>query len=132
VEGGSAPIETRADHELTRIAGEALFNVATHADAGRAVVRLQYRPEAIRLSIADDGNGDPVTLSRLLRIERHALTDGRHRGLANMAVRAEKLGGSLAFRRARLGGVRVEVRVPLPIAIAAERPEFHSTDLELS
>ena len=101
--------------------------MATHADAGRAVVRLQYRPEMIRLSIADDGNGDPVTLSRLLRIERHALTDGRHRGLANMAVRAEKLGGSLAFRRARLGGVRIEVRIPLPIRMAAEYPgdPFH-------
>jgi signal transduction histidine kinase len=132
VEGGGAPIETRADHELARIAGEALFNVATHTDAGRAVVRLQYRPEMIRLSIADDGDGDPVTLSRLLRIERHALTDGRHRGLANMAVRAEKLGGSLAFRRARLGGVRIEVRIPLPIRMAPEYPEIHSTDLESS
>ena len=37
-----------------------------------------------------------------------------------MAVRAEKLGGSLAFRRARLGGVRIEVRIPLPIRMAAE------------
>jgi hypothetical protein len=49
-----------------------------------------------------------------------------------MAVRAEELGGSLAFRRARLGGVRIEVRVPLPIRMAAEFPEIHSTDLETS
>jgi alcohol dehydrogenase class IV len=46
VEGGSTPIETGADQELARIAGEALFNVATHADADRAVVRLQYRPDS--------------------------------------------------------------------------------------
>lgn len=115
VEGRPPGIEGAADHELARIAGEALFNIATHADAHRAVVRLRYSPDEVVLSIADDGGGDPLTLSRLLRIERHALTDGRHRGLANMAARAEKLNGTLAFRRARLGGVRVEVRIPLPI-----------------
>ncbi|MEP6561802.1 MAG: histidine kinase, partial [Nakamurella sp.] len=41
VEGGEAPIETAADHEFARIAGEALFNVATHADARKAVIRLR-------------------------------------------------------------------------------------------
>jgi hypothetical protein len=70
-----------------------------------------------------------MTLSRLLRIERNALTDGRHRGLANMAVRTEKLGGSLAFRRARLGGVRIEVQIPLPIRVVAEYPEAQTTEL---
>jgi hypothetical protein len=32
-----------------------------------------------------------------------------------MESRVGDLGGSLAFRRARLGGVRVEMRIPLPI-----------------
>ncbi|HEY5881581.1 MAG TPA: histidine kinase, partial [Nakamurella sp.] len=95
VDGGTTQVDPRADHELVRIAGEALFNVATHAQAQRAVIRLRYRPTQLVLSIADDGTGDPVTLSRLLRIERHAVTDGRHRGLANMAVRAEKVGGTI-------------------------------------
>ena len=67
-----------------------------------------------------------------LRIERAAMTDGRHRGLANMAVRAEKVGGSIAFRRARLGGVRIEVRIPLPVRFAADFTDIHSTDLEPS
>ena len=132
VEGGATPIDPRADHELVRIAGEALFNVATHTQAQRAVIRLRYRPDLLVLSIADDGTGDPVTLSRLLRIERAAMTDGRHRGLANMAVRAEKVGGSIAFRRARLGGVRIEVRIPLPVRFAADFTDIHSTDLEPS
>ena len=132
VEGRPPDLADTADHELARIAGEALFNVATHADAHRAVVRLRYSPGLMVLSIADDGVGDPLTLSRLLRIERHALTDGRHRGLANMAARAEKLNGSLAFRRARLGGVRVEVRIPLPIQPAAESFPEHSLTLEPS
>ncbi len=130
VDGQPGSTDPRADHELVRIAGEALFNVANHAQARRAVIRLRFRPDQLTLSIADDGNGDPVTLSRLLRIERTALTDGRHRGLANMAARAEKVGGSLAFRRARLGGVRIEVRLPLPVRIAPDVPEIRPTDLE--
>ncbi len=39
--------------------------------------------------------------------------DGRHRGLANMKTRAHELGGTLEVRRARIGGVRVAVRIPV-------------------
>ena len=66
-------------------------------------------------AVADDGAGDPVELSRLLRLERGRSVDGRHRGLANIESRIVDLGGGIAFRRARLGGVRVEMRIPLPI-----------------
>ena len=45
------------------------------------------------------------------------MVDGRHRGLVNMESRIGDLGGSLAFRRARLGGVRVEMRIPLPLQV---------------
>lgn len=129
-EGGpQIPLGPQADHELVRIAGEALFNVANHAGASRAVIRLRYRADHLLLAIADDGDGDPVTLSRLLRIERNAVTDGRHRGLANMAARAEKVGGTLAFRRARLGGVRIEVRIPLPVRV---EPTYPPVDLKPS
>jgi len=48
-----------------------------------------------------------------LRAELANRVDG-HRGLSNMATRAMELGGSFALRRARLGGVRVEVVLPLP------------------
>ncbi|MTD15494.1 GAF domain-containing protein [Nakamurella sp. YIM 132087] len=121
--GDPAPLDAAADHDLARIAGEALFNIANHSSADRAVVRLRYRADQVVLTVADDGKGDPVALSRLLRLERQAVADGRHRGLANMATRAEKLGGTLAFRRARLGGVRVEVRIPLPLH-RLRPPEF--------
>jgi signal transduction histidine kinase len=119
-----------ADHELVRIAGEALFNVANHSGATRAVIRLRYRPDQLLLAVADDGDGDPVTLSRLLRIERNAVTDGRHRGLANMAARAEKVGGTIAFRRARIGGVRIEVRIPLPVRMEPAYPPLDPKTVE--
>lgn len=115
VEGDAAELPADADHDLARAVGEALFNVANHARATRAVVRVRYRPHELVVTVADDGGGDPVELARLLRLERGAAVDGRHRGLANIESRVLELGGTLAFRRARLGGVRVELRVPLPI-----------------
>ena len=118
VEGDVIALPDDADHEIARTVGEALFNVATHAQASRAIVRLRYRREQITVSVADDGTGDPTELSRKLRLERATMVDGRHRGLVNMETRVGELGGSLAFRRARLGGVRVEIRIPLPLAPA--------------
>lgn len=115
-EGDAQQLSADADHEVARAVGEALFNVATHAEATRAVVRLRYRSDELFVSVADDGCGDPTDLARRLRLERGPSIDGRHRGLANMECRIAELGGTLVFRRARIGGVRVEMRVPLPLA----------------
>ena len=38
--------------------------------------------------------------------------DGHHRGLANMRARAAEHGGTFDVQRARIGGVRVVVRIP--------------------
>jgi signal transduction histidine kinase len=40
-----------------RIAQEALNNIARHANATRATIRLDCQPESVRLHIADDGAG---------------------------------------------------------------------------
>lgn len=116
VEGKAVPLPADAGHEVARAVGEALFNVAVHARAERAVVRLRYRPDQVMVTVADDGEGDPTELSRLLRLERGRSGDGSHRGLANIESRLVDLGGSVAFRRARIGGVRVEMRIPFPLA----------------
>ncbi|RYU13460.1 MadS family sensor histidine kinase [Nocardioides iriomotensis] len=115
VEGDVVMLGNDADHEIARAVGEAMFNVATHARATRAAVRLRYRTDEILVSVADNGQGTPAELSRMLRVERRGSPDGRHRGLANIETRIVELGGTVAFRRARLGGVRVEMRVPLPL-----------------
>lgn len=116
VEGTAADLPAHAVHELARAVGEALFNVAVHARAERAVVRVRYKPHLVLVTVADDGRGDPTELSRLLRLERGRAGDGSHRGLANIESRLADLGGTVSFRRARIGGVRVEMRVPLPLA----------------
>ncbi|MGQ0842174.1 MadS family sensor histidine kinase [Actinokineospora sp.] len=101
------------DHALLRIAGEALFNTAAHGQAAQAVVRLRFAADKVVLSIADDGSGDPARLRHMLRLASVGDFDGRHRGLVNMAGRARDLGGTLAIRRARLGGVEVRVQIPM-------------------
>jgi signal transduction histidine kinase len=55
---------------------------------------------------------DPARLGRLLRLEAGGDSDGRHQGLASMARRAGELGGTFRIRRASIGGVRIEVRIP--------------------
>ncbi|GAB2478161.1 sensor histidine kinase [Jatrophihabitans fulvus] len=109
------PLPADVVHALARVSGEALANVRRHAKADEAVVRLSVRPTALTLSVGDDGVGDPAELRRLLRLERDGVADGGHCGLAGMAARAASVGARLSIRRARLGGVCVEVRLPLSV-----------------
>ncbi len=113
VDGTPVELSSECEHALLRIAGEALFNTAVHAHASRAVLRLTYSADQVQLSVADDGNGDPAHLRMMLHLSETTDVDGRHRGLANMAARAREHGGVFDIRRARTGGVRVAVRIPL-------------------
>jgi signal transduction histidine kinase len=112
--GEPVPLPAECEQSLFRVAGEALFNTAVHADASRAVVRLAYRGDQVRLTISDDGRGRPEEVRRSLRAASVACPSGEHRGLVNMATRARELGGTLTFRRARLGGLQVQADIPIP------------------
>lgn len=115
VTGRSLDLGHDVHHEVARIVAEALFNAVSHAHAAVARVRVRWRPDELVVSVADDGDGEPAALRRMLREERRAVGDGRHQGLSNMDTRAQGLGGRLSFRRARAGGVQLVVRVPLPV-----------------
>ncbi|MDL9937011.1 histidine kinase [Gordonia sp. ABSL1-1] len=112
VTGTPRDLSDDLQHAVLRIAGEALFNTAVHADAGRAQVRLDYQADRVVLSVDDDGVGDPAHLRRVLRAAAAGDLAGRHRGLANISARAGDLGGDLRIRRSRLGGIRVVVDLP--------------------
>lgn len=86
---------------LLAIAGEALSNVARHAHAARAWVKVRDDGDLLRLVVADDGVGMQATGSSL-----------GHQGVRNMTRRAERIGGTLAFSARPGGGTQVEVTVP--------------------
>lgn len=109
--GAHHPLSPAAVHALSQIAREALFNVARHAEAGHAWVGLHYGERGLRLTVADDGKGDPRLLQRSLD---GVAGDGSHRGLLDIAERARELGAEAQFVPRRGGGVRLEVAVPLP------------------
>ena len=115
LEGDQVPLPAEAEQSVLRWTGEALFNAATHGKATRAVVRLRYQADAVAVSVSDNGTGDPAQLRRALRLSHAADLSGLHRGLANMLDMAEELGGALSIRRARSGGVRLRLHVPLPL-----------------
>lgn len=123
VEGSSVPLPPQAEQSVLRLAGEALFNSATHGKADRALVRLRYVPGSVTLSVSDDGSGDPAQLRRALQLSRAGDTSGRHRGMANMVARAEELGGNLSIRRSRMGGILLRVDIPLPVGVEREESD---------
>jgi signal transduction histidine kinase len=84
---------------LVRAAQEALTNVARHANASNAWLRLQRDGGAIRLHVHDDGGGATV------------LREGH--GLRGMRERVGALGGSVELSRTAAGGVALDVVLPL-------------------
>ncbi|MEO3845492.1 MULTISPECIES: GAF domain-containing protein [unclassified Streptomyces] len=81
------------------VLGEALTNVGRHARASAAEVVLTVTDGTTTLSVQDDGVGMP--------------RGGRRSGLANLADRAEKLGGRFSVTAPREGGTCVTWSVPL-------------------
>ena len=108
--GAERPLGAVAQAALVQIAREALFNVVRHANAERTWLMLRWQAGGVRLTVADDGCGDPGELQRrLLR----ARPSGHHLGLANIGRRVRTLHGSASFGRRRGGGVKLTVEVPL-------------------
>lgn len=96
------PLPSRVEAALYRICGEALNNIARHAEAGRVFVRLVSTPEQVRLTVEDDGRG----------FDEAGISPDRH-GLAGMRERAELLGGGLEVDSVPGGGTRITATVPL-------------------
>jgi signal transduction histidine kinase len=87
---------------LYRVVEEALINVARHAQASRAEVRLVPDDDMLHLTIIDDGIGiSPDALGRPLV-----------HGLLGLRERIARLGGSLSVLPGDPGGTVIEVRVP--------------------
>ncbi|MGD9406072.1 MAG: ATP-binding protein, partial [Anaerolineae bacterium] len=81
-----------------RIAQEALNNVAKHAGASAASIRLSCQPEQVELQVHDDGLGfDPANLSP------------NSLGLGIMRERVEAIGAVLTIESRPGSGTKIEV-----------------------
>jgi signal transduction histidine kinase len=100
-------LEATAAVHVYRIMQEALNNVARHASAERAWVRLRFLPKSLELEVEDHGSGFPLQSSR------------QGIGLVAMRERAELLGGNITFTRPPEGGTLVRLTVPRGKAEAA-------------
>jgi signal transduction histidine kinase len=113
VHGTPRPLPSATRRWLCRFAAECVFNAAVHADASRAAIWLSYADGAVALSVADDGHGKPKTLRKIISGEVPGIGGGYHFGLADLAAWAREMGWTLRVRRADLGGISMEVRLPI-------------------
>jgi signal transduction histidine kinase len=97
VEGEPRPMPAGPQLAAYRIVQESLTNVLKHAGpASRAWVRLQWRPDALELSVLDDGRGASAAM---------VAPDGSGQGLRGMRERAVLHGGRLDAGPRPGGGV---------------------------
>jgi signal transduction histidine kinase len=99
VAGDPVHLPPGVDAAAFRIVQEALVNVVRHAAATRAIVRVDYEPEAVELVVSDDGRGDGP------------IRDGR--GLVNLRERVALYGGELRADRRRPRGFELRARLPV-------------------
>jgi len=100
---------------LFRIFQETLTNIARHAGATRAEVRLEWSEDRIVLTVADNGQG----------ITKKQSEDDRAFGIIGMRERAHLWGGELSITGSRNEGTKVTVAIPLPRRLppdAGEKP----------
>jgi signal transduction histidine kinase len=100
-------LDPDAEHQILRIAQEAVTNALQHAQASRVQVSVGAGDDGtgglLVLRVSDDGRGfDPA--ARAVR--------SRRLGLTSMHERAASLGGTLSVTSAPGRGTTVELRVP--------------------
>ena len=97
--GTAAVLNGSASIHVYRVLQEAVNNVARHAGADRAWVRLRHDDRVLELEVEDHGKGFGTTESRGL-------------GLVAMRERADLLGGTIEFLTPANGGTLVRLTVP--------------------
>ncbi|RVX46749.1 signal transduction histidine kinase [Nonomuraea polychroma] len=101
IEGQRHDVPAAVDRTAYRIVQESLTNIARHAAAATASVRIDYRPDALAVRIDDDGKATPDT----------APVPGV--GLLGMRERVTALGGRLLAAPRGEGGFTVQAELPV-------------------
>lgn len=101
IEGHPGGVPAAVDRTAYRIVQESLTNIARHAGAATASVRIDYRPDALVIRVDDDGRATPDT----------APMPGV--GLLGMRERVTALGGRLRAEPRGEGGFTVHAELPV-------------------
>ncbi|NGO07790.1 sensor histidine kinase [Streptomyces sp. HC44] len=101
IEGQRHEVPAAVGRTAYRIVQESLTNIARHASAATASVRIDYRPDALAIQVDDDGKATPDT----------ALTPGI--GLLGMRERVTALGGRLRAEPRGEHGFTVQAELPV-------------------
>jgi signal transduction histidine kinase len=105
--GSERRLSPEAELLLFRIVQEALRNVAKHAKASRAEVKVEFEIDKVKVSIIDDGTGFelPENLG--------SLPQSGKLGLTGLRERAQLLGGTLKITSELKKGTSVIIEAPL-------------------
>jgi signal transduction histidine kinase len=98
--GASYPVGASASVQIYRVLQEALNNVARHAAAREAWIRLQFEAATLILEVEDHGKGF------------HPAEGHTGIGLVAMRERAEILGGRLNVAALSTGGTLLHLEIP--------------------
>ena len=102
LEGAAQPLPGRVEAGLYRVAQEALENIARHAQAQRAVLRLRVDADQATLEIIDDGQGFEPGSNPPERF-----------GLVGMNERIHLLGGWMEVKSSPGAGTAIRAWIPL-------------------
>ncbi|HEV2927158.1 MAG TPA: histidine kinase, partial [Propionibacteriaceae bacterium] len=101
IEGQRNDVPAAVDRTVYRIVQESLTNIARHAAAATASVRIDYRPDALVIRVDDDGKAtsDAAPVPGV--------------GLLGMRERVTALGGHLRAEPRGEGGFTVQAELPV-------------------
>lgn len=106
--GFHSKLPALAEHNLLRVAQEAIVNAIKHARPKKIVVALSYAAGQLQLTIRDDGIGfEPQSVGS---------ASGGHFGLLDMHERAEKIGGRFALNSRPGNGTEIVIIIAGPAA----------------
>ena len=100
-EGVPWPLSPALGLTCYRVLQESLTNVMRHSGTDHAVVQLEYRPDAVVLSVTDQGHGASAAA-------------GEGSGQVGMRERVAVWGGRLEAGNLPSGGYRVRAEIPRP------------------
>lgn len=109
-DAGTLRLDAQREVQVFHVVQEALTNIARHAHARRAWLRVSARPAGqVRVVVEDDGGGLPLGGAS----DGAERAYGAHYGLSIMRERAHRLGGTLVVGPREGGGTRVQLDFPL-------------------